>query len=71
MATVKMAEMLRAHALLDRTRCAGWLAASGNRPRISALDQSISAKGPQPVSSSRTPNHRLACDIHPLEDGDA
>lgn len=61
-----------AHATFDRTRCAAWLAATGNRPRskVGIVDQETTAllKSPQPVEKRAKPNPGIACDVHPVED---
>lgn len=52
-----------AHAEYDRTRCAGWLLSTGNRPNR-ASDVTL-AKGPQEVTLRAVPRPSHSCDIHP------
>lgn len=60
------------HASFDKTRCAAWLAATGNRPRNKdgLVDQEETAimKSPQPVEKVAKPNPGVSCDVHPAEE---
>lgn len=55
-----------AHAKYDKTRCAGWLAATGNRP-IGGVSEVTLYKNAVPVAKVRPPMPAYACDIHPVE----
>jgi hypothetical protein len=63
-------EAVISHASYHKTRCAGWLGATGNRPTRGLLKSSATAKTPQQVRRIATPNPSLGCELHPVEDGD-
>lgn len=61
-----------AHATFDKTRCAAWLAATGNRPKtkdgLVAQKEVAILKSPQPVEKRAKPNPGVSCDVHPVEE---
>lgn len=60
-------QILAAHAQLDKTRCIGWLRATGYRPKIEALTL---AKSEQQLVRRVRPYPDEGCHVHPVEEGD-
>lgn len=55
-----------AHAEYDKTRCSGWLAATGNRP-VGGIKQVSLLKAAVPVERAARAMPAFACDVHPVE----
>lgn len=59
-----------AHARLDKTRCVGWLRATGNRPTSNngLIAEGRLHTGPQPVERLARAYPEEGCDMHPVDE---
>jgi hypothetical protein len=58
-------QVRQAHAQFHKTRCVGWMLATGMRPKV---DQVTMGKGPQEVELVSVPKPHLGYDVHPVEE---